>query len=398
MPHHDAYLMDRGTISFWFYANDINGTQGLVNKDASGRADGGHFGVALAGGRLVAGIESESQDNLAISPANIVERESVVPRGGRVRPARATGLSGWCARRQQYHHRRTHRHPRRAGNTEPWTFGVLQTNSSPGSTDGWSNAFHGRLDDVRLYNQNFNADQADDLYQQTSPRGAIPPIVADVSGNTPALDLNIADPDHVTWLPGGGLTIDAATRLQTVGPATRLHDAITETDQYTLQCQFTPARVNDSNRARIVTYSPDGSTNNFQLGQMDDYYYTRLRTETQTTGNSVIDSPATLTPGQSEHVLVTYDGETIRLYHNGRLEVAEPRTGDLDNWDSGYALTLASEYAGDLPWLGTLHRVAIYDGAINKIQAENLFNGDPPGDGTGGEEGLAYQVQWLESP
>lgn len=399
VPHHDDYLLDQGTVSFWFRADDTDGVQGLVARDSAGNDFGGHFHAELDGSRINVRLQSIDGSYEVRSPIGAVTA------GQWVHVAVGFGVGGLrlfvngnLVDSDDYAGG-LGSSSGGPGNTEPWTFGVNQTSSSPdGSSDNWSDPFRGLIDDVRLYDRDINADQAGDLLVGNEPRPAVPPVVRDISFAGEPLDLIIADPDRVTWLAGGGLTIDSATRLQTAGPATRLHQAITQTDRFTLQCEFTPARVNDANRARLVTYSPDSSTNNFQLGQLEDAYYVRLRTETQTTGNSVINSPTTLTADQREHIIVTYDGENVALYRNGQLQLTEPRTGDLDNWDASYALTLAAEYAGDLPWLGTFHRVAVYDQAMNRIQIDNLFLGNPPGPADGGEDGPAYRGQWLESP
>ncbi|MEM6854980.1 MAG: LamG-like jellyroll fold domain-containing protein, partial [Planctomycetota bacterium] len=136
------------------------------------------------------------------------------------------------------------------------------------------------------------------------------------------------------------------------------------------------------------------------LGQTDAKYNVRLRTEFKSSGTPEAESSDVLVAGTREHVIFTYDNtnEELRIYRNGTLEVTEAWTGDLDNWNSGYELLLANEASDNRDWLGSLHRVAIYDGTFNGIQADNVFNGDPPGDGTGGEEGLAYEVEWIESP
>lgn len=397
-PHDPAYLLENGTISFWFYAQDLSGIQGLVAKDASDFGSGGHFGVALWGSALVAGIQDTANTYLIYSAGGAVTANAWNHAAfGFGAGGMQLYLNGALVASNDYAGG-LGSNSGGSGNDEPFVFGAALSSSDTGSTTGWSDPFHGRIDDVRLYDQNLNTDQAGDLYANTDPRPAIPAIVEDTSGVSPALDLSIADPDHVTWISGGGLTIDTATSITSGGPVTRLQTAIAESDRFTLEARFSPANITQDGAARIVTYSNGTSNRNFHLGQIDETYDVRLRTESVPSGTPEPTSGDVLVADQNEHVLVTYDGEEVRVYRNGTLEITEAWTGDLDNWNSSYELLMGNEASGNRPWLGSLYRVAIYDGAINKIQADNLFNGDPPGDGTGGDEGLAYQVEWIESP
>lgn len=400
VPHDPAYLIDLGTLSFWFRPSDVSGTQGMVSKDATNYVTGGHFRVYLNGSQLECRLQSTSGSYYVESASGAISADAWYhvavgfgPGGLRMylngvlvdSDSYAGGLGTLSGG---------------VGNEEPWTFGVDQWQSDSGTTDGWNLPYHGRIDDIRLYDQNLDADQAADLYAKTDPRDANPALVYDTSENTPALDLAITDPDHVTWIADGGLTIDSATTISSGADTSRLHTAITESDAITVEAVFTPANITQDGPARIVSYSNGTSNRNFHLGQTDAAYGVRLRTEFNTSGTPEAESNDVLVNDTREHVLFTYDSanEELRVYRNGTLEITEEWTGDLDNWNDGYELLLANEASGNRGWLGTLHRVAIYDGAINGIQADNLFNGDPPGDGTGGDEGLAYQVEWLESP
>ncbi|MEM9418111.1 MAG: LamG-like jellyroll fold domain-containing protein [Planctomycetota bacterium] len=400
VPHNSAYLLDRGTLSFWFRANDLSGTQGLIAKDATSYQDGGHFRVITNGSRLEVRLQSDSSSHYVQSANGSLSAST----WHHVAVGFGSGglqlyLDGALVDSDSY---AGGLGPSSGGtgNAEPWTFGVDQWTSSSGSTSGWGYPYHGRLDDIRLYDQNLDADQVADLFANTDPRAAIPAVVNDTSGNSPALDLSIADPGQVTWISGGGLTIDSATSIASKGPVTRLHTAITESDEITVEAVFTPANITQDGPARILTYSNGTSNRNFHLGQTDDAYDVRLRTEFKTSGTPEAASGPVLVADTREHVIFTYDNtnEELRVYRNGTLEITETWTGDLDNWDSGYELLMVNEASGNRDWLGTLHRVAIYDGAFNGIQADNVFNGDAPGDGTGGDEGLAYEVEWLESP
>lgn len=400
VPHDPAYLLNKGTLSFWFRANDLSGTQGLIAKDATNYGTGGHLRVITANSKLQVRLQSTSASKYVESSSSALSANTwhhvalgfgagglqLYLDGTLVDSDSYSGGLGTSSGGD--------------GNEEPWTFGVDQWTSSSGSTSGWGYPFNGRIDDVRIYDQNLDATQVSNVHSGLEPGASAPALVKDTSGSSPALDLAIADPANVTWIADGGLTIDSATTISSGADTSRLHTAITESDAITVEAVFTPANITQDGPARIVSYSNGTSNRNFHLGQTDAAYGVRLRTEFNTSGTPEAESNDVLVNDTREHVLFTYDSanEELRVYRNGTLEITEEWTGDLDNWNDGYELLLANEASGNRGWLGTLHRVAIYDGAINGIQADNLFNGDPPGDGTGGDEGLAYQVEWLESP
>lgn len=397
VPHDDAYLLNEGTVSFWMYADDLSGRQGLIAKDATNYGTGGHFRVYLNGSTLECRLQSDSSSMYVTASSSITANTwhhvavGFGPGGLRIYvdgvEKDADGYTGGLGTSSGG-----------TGNHEPWTFGADQWHASDLSSDGWDDPFHGRLDDVRLYDKNLSEDQAADLAALNEPGAAALATVEDTANVGTPLDLNIADIDNVTWISGGGLTLDSATTISSNGGVGRLYNALTGSKVFTLQAEFTPANITQDGPARIVTYSNGTSSRNFHLGQTDAKYGARLRTEFNSSGTPEVESGDVLVVDTKEHVIFTYDGEEIRLYRNGTLEVTEAWTGDLDNWNSAYELVLGNEVGGSRPWLGTLHRVAIWDGSVNQVQADNLFNGSDPGQADGGDEGFDFVVEWLEKP
>ena len=49
----------------------------------------------------------------------------------------------------------------------------------------------------------------------------------------------------------------------------------------------------------------------------------------------------------------------------GRPSQRAKSPGDVSNWDEGFRLALGNELTGDRPWLGELHRVAVYAKALD---------------------------------
>ncbi len=394
-PHVSAYLLNEATVAFWFYANDLTGGQGLVTKDSAGHDDGGHLQVRLDNGMLKFRVSSNTTNhNIGATGVSANRWHHVVAGFGGdgmrlyldgnlvASNTTAVGMGTQSGG---------------SGNAEPWTFGVDQEFSGELTSQGWNKPFHGRLDDIRLYNQNFDATQAAQLFAGLDPGPAVPDRVLDSAGVGDPLDLRIADPANITWV-ASGLSVDAPTTIASPAAATRLHTSLSGGQVLTLEADFTPANITQTGPARIVSYSDGTSQRNLQLGQSETDYNVRLRTQYNSSGTPEAASEDVLAAGARQHVVATYDGESLRLYRNGVLETTEPWVGDLSNWNDAYRLLLVNEESGNRAWLGTLHRVAIWDGPVDAIQADNLYRGNTPGLPNGGDNGLTYTRHWLEAP
>ncbi|MEM9357080.1 MAG: Ig-like domain-containing protein, partial [Pseudomonadota bacterium] len=67
LPHSDTYLIPAGTLEFDFVADAINGRRFLFSKDSGGFDDGGHAGVYIENGSIVARFQSATQTFVAQS-------------------------------------------------------------------------------------------------------------------------------------------------------------------------------------------------------------------------------------------------------------------------------------------------------------------------------------------
>ncbi|MEO1235712.1 MAG: LamG-like jellyroll fold domain-containing protein, partial [Planctomycetota bacterium] len=398
-PHEDAHLIDEGTVSFWFYADRVAGTQTLISKDADNNR-AGHMRIYLNQfGGLGARLQNESSSSYSISVPN-----GSISTGRWYHVALAFGTDGMSLYLDGV------RNDTDAytgglgasggdplGNREHWTFGIDHWDSRATELNSLVFPFMGRIDDVRLYDQNLSETQIAAIVALSDPGAEASATVQDTAGVAPPLDLTIADPDHVTWVSGGGLTIDTET-LITSGAAPRLHDAITETDQITVEAEYTPAALDRNEITRVFCYEDLHHLRNFSVTHRLERHRAILRTDFTMSGGESEQSAPLLAVGERAHVIMTYDGSELTVYVNGTAVINTPLTGDLDTWDDSYILSMANAVPGGRPFFGTLHRMAIWDKAVNAVQAENLFNGNPPGEPDGGEDGLDYEVEWLESP
>ncbi|MCG8380308.1 MAG: LamG domain-containing protein, partial [Proteobacteria bacterium] len=171
--------------------------------------------------------------------------------------------------------------------------------------------------------------------------------ITDVSGVGTPLNLTIADPNAVSWLPGGGLMMTAPTLIASPGPGTKLIDAVQATDALTLEAWITPANTTQTGPARIVTLSDNPSSRNVTLGQSASggaHHDVRLRS-TSTTNNgmpSLSTASGTLVADLT-HVVYTRDATgATRIYVDGVLTAQGTTAGTLSDWNSAHRFALGN--------------------------------------------------------
>lgn len=198
--------------------------------------------------------------------------------------------------------------------------------------------------------------------------------VHDRSGIGQPLDLTIDSPNNVRW-SDGHLTITKPTHIVSKQPATKIIDAVNQSNALTVETWIKPANTLQEGPARIVSISSDPSQRNFTLGQEKNLYDVRLRSS-RTSTNGI---PSTSTPAKSltpelTHVVFTRDARgQARVFINGRQTANRNVGGDLRNWDRGHHLILANERSKDRPWLGEFHAVSIYSRAISANEVLQKF-------------------------
>jgi hypothetical protein len=223
------------------------------------------------------------------------------------------------------------------------------------------------------------------LYDFTEGSGT---AVNDTSGFGTPLDLTIATPGAVSWLPGGGLSINAAPIITSSTPATKILNAVAATNAITVEAWVTPdiTTVTGTTPKRIVTISGDATNRNVTLGQAasatnPNNYNVRLRTSTiNNNGTPPSITGGTPTAGVKQHVVYTRNSSGVAtLYIDGALASTGSVTGTLTNWDPNYVFALGDEIGGGgRHWLGDLCLVAVYDTALTAQQvADNYEVGCP---------------------
>ena len=201
--------------------------------------------------------------------------------------------------------------------------------------------------------------------------------VHDISGQSPAMDLTIANTQNTEWIPGG-LRVTAPTLVATPGPASRLNQAIMASGEMTVEAWVRPENLNQDGPARMVGISNGPSLRNFTLGQglwgnqPQDTFNMRARTTaTDLDGMPLLATPAGAASGGLQHVVYTRrsDGQA-RLFVDGQVVSETNLGGDMSNWDASYRFALANEVGASRPWLGEMYLVAMYDRALSASEVE----------------------------
>ncbi len=199
--------------------------------------------------------------------------------------------------------------------------------------------------------------------------------VYDVSGTGLPLNLTIANPAAVTWNGNGSLKINSATLIASSVAASKLNYGLQVNNAITIDAWVQPSNTTQNGPARILTLSKEPTLRNITLGQEQASYDVRLRTtQTDTSGKPAVSSAAGTLSANLTHVVYTRDASgTVTLYLNGVKKLQTTRGGNFSNWDSAYRLALGNELNGGRPWLGSFHRLAIYDRAFTATEITQAY-------------------------
>ncbi|WP_306644043.1 HYR-like domain-containing protein [Sanyastnella coralliicola] len=207
--------------------------------------------------------------------------------------------------------------------------------------------------------------------------------VYDVSGVAPAADLHIGDESAISWVPGGGLSIDAPTILKTNGAATKHYNALYNSPELSLELWIDQSNLNQYGPARIMSYSVNTASRNYTLGQEGNEY--RIRNRTTTGDNQGFPEQACSQDIETglQHVVYTFNVNTgqEKWYIDNELVDTDTRSGDLSNWDSAYEFAIANEITMDRPWMGDIYLAAIYCQVLDANEVDHNYNEGLPGSG-----------------
>ncbi|MEM7770289.1 MAG: NF038122 family metalloprotease, partial [Cyanobacteria bacterium P01_A01_bin.37] len=148
--HTNELLVNNGTLSFSFQADEVSTTQGLFSKDSEYYDDGGHLTVYLESGKLVARLQSKSTTHYVSTTVNDGQDYDVAVTFG------SRGFELWLNGTRVDTNSYTGglgTNSGGIGNYEPIVLGASQVQSGNQVADVLQNDFTGMLKDVQLFDQ-----------------------------------------------------------------------------------------------------------------------------------------------------------------------------------------------------------------------------------------------------
>jgi hypothetical protein len=206
----------------------------------------------------------------------------------------------------------------------------------------------------------------------------------DTSGVGDAINLSLVG--NIEWVGGWGINIKDGKAQGPTGQSEKIHGAITDTGEYSVEAWVAPANVTQDD-AYIISYSGNSTTRNFTLGQTLYNYDFLNRNSTLTEPDEITlaanGRPGISTPDADEvlqatlqHVVMNFDPVTGRsIYVNGELSTtADPVVGGtLSGWNPRYAVVLGDDTSNDRQWQGVIRMVAIHNRTLTEEQIQQNF-------------------------
>jgi hypothetical protein len=130
--------------------------------------------------------------------------------------------------------------------------------------------------------------------------------------------------------------------------------------ELTLEAVFSPASMDQSGQARIISLSDESDDPDFALAQDGPDFTFCLKTD----GKTPPPSPPRLTINSTDtplHLTLTYRDRELIAYRDG-MEIARSQDmwGSLAAWRAG-PLTVGADASGERPWRGIMEAVALYN-------------------------------------
>jgi hypothetical protein len=171
--------------------------------------------------------------------------------------------------------------------------------------------------------------------------------VQDLSQFGEPADMQISSLDETTWSPGGGLTLQEPTVLQSVKSGEKICRRIRDTDTFSVSIWFEPASLEQSGPARILSLSESTLARNFTIGQEGAHIRFRVRDRLSGSNGTrweleVRDALQSTT--EPIHGVFEYEKGTKRVYIDGK----KVRVAESPDWLNVIAWFLHFDW--ELPW------------------------------------------------
>jgi hypothetical protein len=208
-------------------------------------------------------------------------------------------------------------------------------------------------------------------------------LVPDEAGRDPQLDLYATDRDPVGIAFSAGAVLFSGGRMEVGAPASKgLTDALVATGSFTVEAWVSTWVTEQFGPAVMVTLSSGASTRAFTLAQEGSDLLVRLRTSiTDQNGEEKQHHVPVFNATGYEHLVFSYDGSTGQagVYVNGRLQDAllheegDGSPATLDWRPMRERFGLGDEFGAEGRWVGALHKVTVWDVALEPDQVLYLY-------------------------
>jgi hypothetical protein len=199
-------------------------------------------------------------------------------------------------------------------------------------------------------------------------------VARDTSGVAPALDLTV--PVGASWKPGA-LVVGTPILVASGASAQKIVAACAKTSEVSVEAWIVPSLANGQSLGRILGVSLDTSTLDVTLSQNQGQFLFRIRTSASGEANNDLSGGAAVQ--RLQHVVLTRraSGARVIWLDGARAATGAGPAGDFSTWTSTYKIAVANEHTSTRPWLGEIHRIAIYDRALGDVEVAASFAAGP---------------------
>ncbi len=202
-------------------------------------------------------------------------------------------------------------------------------------------------------------------------------VINDVSGYDP-FNLDILTPGAVTWKPYG-LFVNSPANIRSAVPATKIIDSVKSKGEFTFETWVKPENLTQT-PATIATLSSLGGPSfvNFVMNQDVNRLQTWFRTTTAPSSGLFLQTPPSTLGDSLLHIVYTFNNKEIsKIYINGNLVTDSYMFGKLSNWNSGFYLRLADQFAVLSSFKGFYNLVSFYKRALSPSEINHNFTLGP---------------------
>ncbi|MBC8355483.1 MAG: LamG domain-containing protein [Planctomycetes bacterium] len=375
VPHREAFVVDQGTIACWFRADDVQRTQGILSKDASGFGDGGHVTVSIGQRKLTVRLQSTTESYEIRSPVRKGQWTHIAFTFGS--EGMQLFVDGKLSNSNAYEGG-LGESSGGVGNHEPVVFAASTMTSAAASELPLANYFKGELDEISIFTRQLSPVEIVKLVDIAKPQYTS--LVRAYVANHPMAWWRLDEAE------GESLAIDQVGQqhgnYNVVGSSYFDGDdfvdigALDLDESFTILAQIKPSNFAVAN-ARIVA-KENGLGEEDQFWSLstkirDDQTRLRFRLRTKDGTREAVASDRGINVNQLMCIAAVYDGRRMRLYQDGELvsEVAH-RGHPMTNAHCHVWIGDSPSGAGKRPFNGMIKDVAILKHAISSDQIKAI--------------------------